>query len=123
MTTEQLNATDCFAATNGIKLLPDGATAMMTVEDRHLNGAGVCQGGALFTLADLAAAGLTHGEKLTIDSEIHYLHAAKLGDVLTAKAEHIHEGRLALIVTEIRNQSNILIATTSARFVSIEKHS
>lgn len=116
MTTDELNKLDRFAAENGIVLQADGATATMTVTERHLNGAGVCQGGALFTLADLAAAGVTHGEKLTVQSDIQFLRPGRLGDELTAIAKIVHEGRMALVQTEIRNGSNELVAVVSARF-------
>ena len=58
-----LNKGDRFAATNGMQLteVREGyARAEMKVEKRHLNGAGVCQGGAYFTLADLAFAAVTN---------------------------------------------------------------
>ena len=54
-----LNQNDRFAAMAGVQVVEMGqgcAKAVMTVVDHHLNGAGVCQGGALFTLADLAFA-------------------------------------------------------------------
>ena len=57
---------DQFAALAGCELLdikPGYATARMKVEKKHLNAAGGCQGGALFTLADIAfaAAVNSHG--------------------------------------------------------------
>lgn len=130
MSIEQLNTLDRFAANNGIRLVtdvPDVTTdarntvvsATMVVEERHLNGAGVCQGGALFTLADLAAAGLTRGEKLTVDSSIQFLRPGKLGDRLMATARLRSDGRMALVETEIRNQDDVLIALVTARFVTI----
>ena len=57
---------DKFAALSGCELIdikPGYATARMKVEPKHLNAAGGCQGGALFTLADFAfaAAVNSHG--------------------------------------------------------------
>ena len=52
-----LNRNDRFAANAGAKLVEvrEGyARAEMTVTSEHLNAGRVCQGGALFTLADLA---------------------------------------------------------------------
>lgn len=121
MTIDELNTFDRFAAANGIVLLDDGATTTMTVSERHLNGAGVCQGGALFTLADLAAAGLTRGEQLTIASDIRYLHPARLGEKLIAKAELANEDTATQIKTEIRSQDGTLIATVDAKFVRPKK--
>lgn len=121
MSIDELNTSDRFAAANGIVLQDDGATTTMTVVERHLNGAGVCQGGALFTLADLAAAGLTRGEQLTVASDIRYLHPARLGDLLIAKAELASEGSVTQIKTEICNQDGTLIATVDAKFVRPRK--
>ena len=56
---ELLNRTDRFAANAGCRITEvdeQHAEAEMTVTAMHLNGGNVCQGGALFTLADLAIA-------------------------------------------------------------------
>ena len=57
---------DRFAANAGAELLEikEGyGRARMLITPEHLNGGGVCQGGAIFTLADLAfaAAVNSHG--------------------------------------------------------------
>ena len=52
-------AEDHFAATSGVEILElqrGHARAALTVEERHLNSVGMLQGGAIFTLADLAFA-------------------------------------------------------------------
>ena len=54
-----LNKGDVFAARAGVQLteVNEGyARAEMVVTEAHLNAGGVCQGGAIFTLADLAIA-------------------------------------------------------------------
>ena len=62
---ELLNRTDRFAVLAGCRITEADerhAIAVMTVTEAHLNGGNVCQGGALFTLADLAIAALmNHG--------------------------------------------------------------
>ena len=89
---ELLNQNDRFAAVNGIQLteVREGyARAEMTVGKDHLNGGNVCQGGALFTLADLAMAALmNHQGNLTlgISYTIMFLSGAKAGDRLRAEA-------------------------------------
>ena len=118
MTVSELNERDRFARANGIVLQPDGSTATMIVEERHLNGANVCQGGVLFTLADLAAAGLTDGKKLTVDSSIRFLRPCHPGDRLTASASFLHEGIISLIQTDIRNQNNMPVAYVIANFTT-----
>ena len=58
---ELLNRTDRFAANAGCRITEvdeQHAVAEMKVTNVHLNGGNVCQGGALFTLADLAIAAL-----------------------------------------------------------------
>ena len=66
MTLKEFFKGDKFAQMIGAELLEMGegyAKARMLVTPQHLNGAGQCQGGALFTLADLAfaAAVNSHG--------------------------------------------------------------
>lgn len=89
---ELLNRTDRFAAGAGCRLTEVDdrhAVAEMTVTAEHLNGGNVCQGGALFTLADLAIAALmNHSGQLTfgIGNSIMFVSSAKEGDHLRAEA-------------------------------------
>ena len=56
-TLKEMLANDRFAVNAGVELLeiqPGYAKARMLITQNHLNAGGVCQGGALFTLADLA---------------------------------------------------------------------
>ena len=62
-TLKEMLSHDRFAAEAGVELLEvrEGyAKARMLVTEKHLNGGGVCQGGALFTLADLAFAAVAN---------------------------------------------------------------
>ena len=67
---DYLNQYDRFAAGAGVRLVEIGegyARAQMTVTEAHVNGANVCQGGAIFTLADLAfAAAVNSGGLMTV---------------------------------------------------------
>ena len=87
-----LNRHDRFAANAGAQLteVSEGrARAVMTVTHELLNAGGVCQGGALFTLADLAAAAVMNGGgrlTLSVQSSITFVRPAVEGDVLTAEA-------------------------------------
>ncbi len=63
MTIKEYFEGDRFAMDAGIIIdeIKEGyALLHMTVDERHLNGAGWCQGGAIFTLADLAFACATN---------------------------------------------------------------
>ena len=115
---ELLNTNDRFAAMSGVQLteVKEGyVKAQMTVTTNHLNAGGVCQGGALFTLGDLAFAALMncHG-KLTfgIGNSISFLHSAKEGDELTAEAiEVFNHHKIPSCEVKITNQEGCLICT------------
>ena len=83
---------DNFAAMSGIELLevsPGYAKAVMNIEEKHLNALKTVQGGALFTLADLAfaAAPNAYGNvAVAINANISFVKAAT-GKTLTAEAK------------------------------------
>lgn len=57
MTIKEFFKADRYAATSGIELLqaePGQAETRMEIRDMHLNAGNVVQGGAVFTLANLA---------------------------------------------------------------------
>lgn len=110
-----LSRGDRFAADNGciLKEVREGyARAEMTVTARHLNAGGVCQGGALFTLADIAlAAVMNSGRKLTfgIENNIVFLQSAREGDVLTAEATEVFSHhKIPYVDVRITNQQGQL---------------
>ena len=111
-----LNKTDRFAANAGCQITEvdeHHAVAVMTVTDTHLNGGNVCQGGALFTLADLAiAALLNQGGQLTfgIGNNISFVSSAKLGDTLRAEATHVCDHhKIPSVEARVTNQDGKLI--------------
>ncbi|BAU24030.1 phenylacetic acid degradation protein [Caldimicrobium thiodismutans] len=72
------------------------AEVSMTVTENHLNAADVCQGGVIFTLADLAfaLASNSYGTlALAINATINYFKPAKIGDTLKARAEEFNRGK------------------------------
>ena len=117
---ELLNKQDRFAAMNGIQLIEvkEGyAKAEMYVDNRHLNGGDVCQGGALFALGDLALAAVmnSHGQlTFGLENTITFLHSAIIGDHLIAEAfEKYNHKKIPFCSVEISNQNGELIATLS----------
>ena len=111
-----LNKNDRFAAVNGIQLteVREGyARAEMTVGEEHLNGGNVCQGGALFTLADLAFAAVTNSRgqlSFGVQSSITFSQSARLGDHLIAECvETFPHHRLPYCEVKVRNQQGQLI--------------
>jgi len=113
-----LNKKDRFAANAGAQIteIREGyARAEMVVTKEHLNGGGVCQGGALFTLADLAFAAITNSRghlSFGIESNIVFSKSGKLGDLLIAEAtETIPHHKLPYCEVKIRNQQGELICS------------
>ncbi|MBR3387461.1 MAG: hotdog fold thioesterase [Bacteroidales bacterium] len=115
---EFLNSGDRFAAGCGARLVeiaPGTAIATMEVTSAHLNAGGVCQGGAIFTLADLVFAALVNqGENLTfaINSTIFYHVSAREGDTLRAEGRFsCKHHRIPSVEVEVTNQDGVRIAT------------
>ena len=115
---DYLNEGDRFAAGSGARLIEiasGSAVAVLEVTSEHLNAGGVCQGGAIFTLADLVFAALVNqGENLTfaINSTIYYHVSAREGDTLRAEGRlSCAHHRLPTAEVEVTNQDGIRIAT------------
>ena len=117
MTIQDFLQGDKFALLAGVTLLDVGngyAKACMEVKPEHLNGGGVCQGGALFTLADLAFAAATNSHaKLTfsIDSSIHFFRSVSTGMLYAEAHEVFNHKRLANCEVRITSEQGELIAT------------
>jgi acyl-CoA thioesterase len=113
---ELLNRTDRFAANAGCQITEvdtEHAVAEMIVRNEHLNGADVCQGGALFTLADLAIAALMNARgQLTvgISNSIMFVSSAKEGDHLHAEAVSVCDHhKIPSVEVRVTNQEGRLI--------------
>ena len=117
MTIQDFLQGDKFALLAGVELLEVGngyAKARMEVKPEHLNGGGVCQGGALFTLADLAFAAATNSHaRLTfsIDSSIHFFRSVSEGMLYAEAHEIFNHKRLANCEVRITTEAGELIAT------------
>ena len=125
---ERLNTDDRFARSIGAQLteLREGyAKAELTVEERHLNGAGVCQGGVIYTLADLAFAGVAncHGIlTLGISNTITFLKSGQLDDRIIAECSEVHDHhRLPYCDMKITNQKGELLATMTGLAYRMKK--
>ena len=113
---EILNQADRFAANAGCQVTEvneNHAVAEMTVTKEHLNAGGVCQGGALFTLADLAMAALmNYQNNLTfgISSHVMFVSSAMEGDRLRAEAIPVNDHhKLPAVEVRVTNQEGKLI--------------
>lgn len=108
---------DRFACNAGIEIErvePGYAVTSMRVEARHLNAGGVAQGGAIFTLADLAmaAAANAHGIlSFSIQSDIRFLESALEGEVIKAEArERLLKRNIAHYSATVTNADGKVIA-------------
>lgn len=107
---DRLNNDDQFARSIGAQLteVRQGyAAAQLTITPRHLNGAGVCQGGVIYTLADLAFAAVanSHGIlSLGISNNITFIRSAQLGETIIATCtEQVNHHRLPYCDIKITN--------------------
>ena len=89
---------DRFALLSGIRLVEiekGRASAELDIEDKHMNGVDIVQGGVYFTLADFAfaAAVNSHGRvAVAVKCDITFFKAVKKGK-LRAVAEEISPGK------------------------------
>lgn len=107
---------DQFAHYVGIELIkvePGYAVTKLDLEDKHLNGLGVVQGGAIFTLADFAfAAAINSRGQATvgINSNITYFKAPE-GKTITAHARETSSGKkICGCDVEVLDEDGTLIA-------------
>ena len=125
---ENLNTNDRFANSIGAQLtdIHEGySRAELTVEQHHLNGAGVCQGGVIYTLGDLAFAGVAncHGNlTLGISNNITFLKSGKLGDRLIAECKETYDHhKLPYCDIKITNQDGELLAVMTGLAYRLNK--
>jgi len=111
---------DRFAALIGAELTevkPGYAKARMLVEERHLNGVGCCQGGALFTLADLAFAAALNSHlqvTISINANIAYIHSIRAGWIFAEAHEIVDHFKLPYAEVRITDEERQLLAVFTA---------
>ena len=104
---------DAFSQWLGIEVLQikEGYSQIrMTLRDEMLNGFGVVHGGIAFSFADSAFAFACNNRNnlsMALDTNITFTRATKPGDVLTAEAKELHNGRsTGLYLVTVTNQQN-----------------
>jgi acyl-CoA thioesterase len=116
VTIHEFLAGDRFAADAGVELLEVSngyARARMEITPRHFNGGGVCQGGAIFTLADLAFAAASNSHaKLTfsIQSDIRFFRSERSGFLYAEAREIYNHTRISSCEVRITNEAGDLVA-------------
>ncbi len=107
---------DRFARESGIRIVEvrtGSARTEMTVEPRHHNSVGILQGGALFTLADLAfaLASNSHGV-LAVGSQVDitWFKAVRAGRLTAAAEEVSRTHRLSTCLVRVTDDGGELVA-------------
>ncbi|MDQ6608452.1 MAG: hydroxyphenylacetyl-CoA thioesterase PaaI [Bacteroidota bacterium] len=113
----KMMADDKFSQWLGVKILAvqEGYSKIrMTVRDEMVNGLGVIHGGIAFSLADSAFAFACNNRNnlsMALDTSITFIKPTKSGDVLTAEAKELHNGRsTGLYLITIINQNGEQVA-------------
>jgi acyl-CoA thioesterase len=102
---------DLFSQWLGIRVLEikEGYSRIeMELREEMINGLGVAHGGICFSFADSAFAFACNNRNnlsLALDTSINFTKATKPGDVITAEAKELHNGRsTGLYLVTITNQ-------------------
>ena len=108
---------DFFSQWMGVEVLEvrEGYSRIrMTIRKEMVNGFGIVHGGLPFSLADSAFAFACNNRNnlsVALDVTITFTKAVNVGDVLTAEAKEIHNGRsTGVYLVSIMNQKNEQVA-------------
>ena len=108
---------DLFSQWLGISLIEikEGYSKIkMTVRPEMINGFGIVHGGITFSLADSAFAFACNNRNIlsvALDTSINFLKPVHVGDLLTAEAIELHNGKsTGLYHITITNQSKHTVA-------------
>ena len=114
---EHMMKHDAFSQWLGIQVLEikEGYSKIqMTLRAEMLNGFGVIHGGIAFSLADSAFAFACNNRNnlsLALDTSINFTKTTLPGDVLTAEAKELHNGRsTGLYLITVTNQRGEQVA-------------
>ena len=124
---EKLNRDDRFCRYNEMRIdviRPGYAEAVMEITENKLNGLGIAQGGAIFTLADLAFAGASNAagfRTVAFTSNISFIRPGT-GRRLRAVATEVSGRRTGVYSVQVFNDDGKVVAHgTTTGFISEEK--
>ena len=108
---------DLFSQWLGLEVLDieEGYSKIkMTVREEMINGFGIIHGGIAFSLSDSAFAFACNNRNnlsVALDTSINFTKPVHVGDVLTAEAKELHNGRsTGLYHITITNQKDHVVA-------------
>jgi acyl-CoA thioesterase len=108
---------DFFSQWMGVEVLEvnEGYSRIkMTIRKEMVNGFGIVHGGLPFSLADSAFAFACNNRNnlsVALDVTITFMKAVNVGDILTAEAKEVHNGRsTGVYLIHVTNQKNEQVA-------------
>ncbi|MGO9110284.1 MAG: PaaI family thioesterase [Thermoguttaceae bacterium] len=107
---------DRFAASSGMRLIelrPGFAKTSLETEDRHLNSVGIVQGGAIFTLADLAFAMACNSAgkvAVAVSTNLSFLKATRSGTLVAEATEVARSRRISTCTVRVTDHAGELVA-------------
>ena len=113
---KKLFSGDKYAELTGVEIIEAGegyCKARLVIEDKHLNAANVVQGGAIFTLADLAfgVAANSRGQlALAINVNITYLYGKSTGTLYATATEVTIPNRIGAYDVLITDEEDEVVA-------------
>jgi acyl-CoA thioesterase len=114
---KKMYALDRFSQWMGIEVVEirEGYSKIrMIIREEMENGLGIVHGGVTFAFADSAfayACNNRNQKSVALDTSINFLKAVYVGDILTAEATELHNGRsTGLYQIAIYNHKNELVA-------------
>ena len=118
---------DKFAKSIGVQVieaLPERAVCKLEINENHLNGLNLVNGGVLFTIADLAmavAANANGSSTVTLNSSIDFIKSVSSGTIV-AVATPVKTGRtISRYRVEVRQEEKSeLLAVLSATSFTIK---
>ena len=119
---------DAFRELLGIKVIEvrEGYSTMsMTIAEEHTNVHGFTHGGIIFSLADCAFAEVTNfgqNKAVAVQVSIDFLKSSQTGDVLTAEAKRVSEGKtFSLCSITVSKEDKLLALFTGLAYKIPEK--
>jgi acyl-CoA thioesterase len=120
---------DLFSQWLGIEVLEikEGYSRIkMSVRKEMINGFGIVHGGIAFSLADSAFAFACNNRNVlsvALDTSINFLKPVMVGDILTAEAKELHNGKsTGLYHISISNQNDHPVAIFKGTCFRTNKH-
>ena len=114
---EKMMENDAFSQwmeLNVLEVSEGYSKVQMTIRKEMLNGFGIVHGGLAFSLADSAFAFACNNRNnisVALDVTITFTKAVNVGDMLTAEAKEIHNGKsTGVYLITITNQKNEQVA-------------